>query len=61
MTAHLFSQAAMEIDWNKGFQFLDKELEQIVRDAELGKRYADKLAQLWRINGESAFSGSSIG
>lgn len=50
-----FSQAAMEIDWNKGFQFLDKELEQIVRDAELGKRYADKLVQLWRINGESAW------
>ncbi|MFH0729401.1 MAG: cytosolic protein [Pseudomonadota bacterium] len=50
-----FSYAADEIDWERGYQFLDKELEQIVRDAELGKRYADKLVQLWQIDGESAW------
>ena len=41
-----------DIDWNKGYTFLDKELEKIVRDADLGKRYADKLVKVWRKNGE---------
>ncbi|MFH0725451.1 MAG: hypothetical protein V2B19_03715 [Pseudomonadota bacterium] len=35
---------------------MDKELEQVVRDAELGKRYADKLVQLWQLNGEAAWA-----
>ena len=32
-----------EVDLEKGYQFLDKELERVVRDAEIGKRFADKL------------------
>ncbi|MHC5771515.1 MAG: hypothetical protein ACYTXI_39375 [Nostoc sp.] len=31
-----------EIDWTRQPEFLDKELEQVVRDAELGKRLAEK-------------------
>ncbi|MEB3212466.1 MAG: hypothetical protein VKL39_13995 [Leptolyngbyaceae bacterium] len=31
------------IDWNQGYEFLDKELQQVVRDADLGRRWADKL------------------
>ena len=38
-----FPQVHQEIDWNKGFEFLDQELQQVVRDAELGKRLVDKL------------------
>jgi len=34
---------------------LDKELQQIVRDAELGKRLADKLVQVWRKDGDDAW------
>ena len=28
------------IAWERGYEFLDKELQQVVRDAELGRRYA---------------------
>jgi hypothetical protein len=38
-----------------GFEFLDKELQQVVRDAELGRRLADKLVKVWRIGGEEAW------
>ena len=42
--ALLFPAVHAEIDWARGCQFLDTELQQVVRDAELGRRYADKLA-----------------
>lgn len=48
--AFFFPQAHRAIDWSKPYQFLDTELQQIVRDAELGKRIADKLVQVWLIN-----------
>lgn len=41
-----------EIDWEKGHTFLDKELQQVVQDAELGRRLADKLVQVWRKGGK---------
>ncbi len=39
------------IDWARGHVFLDKELQQVVRDAELGRRYADKLVQVYTLEG----------
>jgi hypothetical protein len=33
-----FPQIHAEIDWSRGYDFLDQELAQVVRDAELGKR-----------------------
>ncbi|HBE20650.1 MAG TPA: cytosolic protein [Cyanobacteria bacterium UBA11149] len=53
--AFFFPQANAEIDWTKNFEFLDKELQQVVRDAELGKRLVDKLVKLYRQNGEEAW------
>lgn len=47
-----FPAAHADIDWGCGVEFLDKELQQVVRDAELGRRYADKLAKVWRKSGE---------
>ncbi|MBE8969665.1 hypothetical protein IQ277_26640 [Nostocales cyanobacterium LEGE 12452] len=47
-----FPVAAEGIDWKQGYTFLDKELQQVVRDAELGQRFVDKLVQVWRRNGE---------
>ena len=47
-----FPAIASEIDWNKGYQFLDKEFQSIVRDAEIGRRYADKLVSVWSLPGE---------
>ncbi|MCL1469274.1 cytosolic protein [Argonema antarcticum] len=44
-----------EIDWTRGFEFLDKELQQVVRDAELGRRLVDKLVKIYRIGGEEAW------
>jgi hypothetical protein len=44
-----------EIDWSRGYDFLDQELAQVVRDAELGKRLADKLVKVWKISGEETW------
>jgi hypothetical protein len=41
-----------DIDGSKGYENRDKELQQIVRDAELGKRLADKLMCVRRLDGE---------
>jgi hypothetical protein len=43
------------IDWSKGYVSLDKELHQIVRDADIGKRLADKLFKVWRVDGEESW------
>ncbi len=50
-----FPQAHAGIDWNQGFEFLDKELQQVVRDAELGKRLVDKLVKIYRMAGEETW------
>jgi hypothetical protein len=36
-----FPDIAREIAWARGYQFLDKELQQVVRDAEIGRRHAE--------------------
>ncbi|BAU11811.1 hypothetical protein LEP3755_23140 [Leptolyngbya sp. NIES-3755] len=41
-----------DIDWSQPVRFLDKELQKIVRDAEIPKRYADKLVEVHRSNGQ---------
>src|SRR5438552_2477642 len=41
-----------EIDWTRGFESLDTELQQIVREAELGARRVDRLFKVWRTSGE---------
>jgi Domain of unknown function (DUF4351) len=49
--AFFFPQTSALIDWDKPYEFLDKEFQQITRDAELGKRYADQLVKVWQANG----------
>ena len=44
--ALLYPDIHAGIDWARGQEFLDKELQQVVRDGELGRRYADKLAKV---------------
>ncbi len=53
--AFFLPQAHEEIDWSQGYEFLDKELQQVVRDAELGRRLVDKLAKVYLQNGEEAW------
>ncbi|MCY7321591.1 MAG: cytosolic protein, partial [Phormidesmis sp. CAN_BIN36] len=53
--AFFFPHIYPDIDWSRERHFLDQELQQVVRDAELGKRLADKLVQVWRVNGEETW------
>ena len=41
-----------QIDWTKEITFLDKELEEVTKDAEIGRRFADKLVKLHLKNGQ---------
>ncbi|WP_414586293.1 DUF4351 domain-containing protein [Scytonema sp. PCC 10023] len=47
-----FPQTAALINWKRPHEFLDKEFQQIARNAEQGRRYADKLVKVWQIQGE---------
>lgn len=50
-----FPAAHAGIDWRRGYVFLDKEFQRIVRDAKLGRRLADKLVKVWRRDGTEAW------
>ncbi|MGF1674362.1 MAG: DUF4351 domain-containing protein [Rivularia sp. (in: cyanobacteria)] len=47
-----FPQTAALINWQRPHEFLDKEFQQIDRDAAQGRRYTDKLVRVWQLNGE---------
>ena len=47
-----FPHASRQIDWARGYTFLDKELQKIARDGELGRRYVDKLVRVTTLAGE---------
>jgi len=47
-----FPLAHAEIDWSKEYVFLDQELRAVVQDAELGKRFVDKLVRVNVLNGD---------
>ena len=42
----------IKIDWKKGYQFLDKELQAITREAAVGKRCVDKLVRVNSCDGQ---------
>ncbi len=43
------------IDWTQPIEFLNKELKQVTRDAEVGRRYADTFAKVYRLNGQLSY------
>jgi hypothetical protein len=49
--ALLFPQVHRQIDWSRGYESLDKEFQQVVREAEIGRRYVDKLVKVWTKDG----------
>lgn len=53
--AFFFPTIESAIDWERGYEFLDKEFQQITRDAESGRVYADKLVKVWRGDGEEVW------
>ena len=42
-------------DWGRGYEFLDKELQQVEREAELGRQVVDKLVKVWLKDGQEAW------
>src|SRR5882724_2693891 len=46
-----FPAIAADIDWQRGYEGLDKEFQQIVRRAKVGKGLADKLFKVWLRDG----------
>jgi hypothetical protein len=53
--AFFFPAIHAEIDWEKGYEFLDKELQQITPDGETGRRIADKLIKVFRRDGSETW------
>jgi hypothetical protein len=53
--AFFFPDVYGSLDWSRGFEFLDKELRQVVRDAELGKRFVDKLVKVYQLGGKETW------
>lgn len=50
-----FPGAYRAIDWTRNFEFLDKELQRVVRDADVGTRFVDKLVRVFLRSGEAAW------
>ena len=50
--AFFFPEAHAGINWSQGHTFLDKELQKVARDAELGRRFADKLVRVRGLDGQ---------
>jgi hypothetical protein len=50
--AFFFPEAHADIDWSRGYEMLDKELQQIVGAAGRRRRVVDKLAKVWLKTGE---------
>ncbi len=46
-----FPQIHADLDWSRGFEFLDQELQEIVGESAVGKRFVDKLVKVWLKNG----------
>ena len=55
-----FPAVSQEIAWNRGYELLDKELCQITREAEGGKRIADQLIKVWKQSGEETWKRKTM-
>ncbi len=47
-----FPDAHADIDWRRPYESLDKELQRIAPEAEIGRRYVDKLVKVWLKSGQ---------
>lgn len=53
--AFLFPEIHTDIDWTKGYEFLDKELAKVVRQALVTEQHVDKLVKVYRLSGEETW------
>ena len=51
----LFAETYTAIDWTQPYEFLDKELQKIVRDADSGRRHTDKLVKVFTQEGQETW------
>ncbi|WP_372610108.1 hypothetical protein [Halomonas sp.] len=51
----LLPEIHREIDWQRPHEFLDKELQQVVRDSDAGRRHADKLVKVFTLDGSETW------
>ena len=47
----LFTEAFEEIDWSRDYEFLNTELQKVVRDADSGRGHVDKLVKVYTLEG----------
>lgn len=47
-----FPAAYEQVDWARGYDFLDKELQRITADAVVGRRTVDKLVRVYLVGGD---------
>jgi hypothetical protein len=55
MVTFFFTDVSHEIDWEKGYSFLEKELLSLQKENEVGNKVADKLVKVYKLNGEEAW------
>jgi hypothetical protein len=53
--AFFFPLIHADVDWARGVEMLDKELQQIAPKGAHGRRYVDKLVKVWRRNGRAVW------
>jgi len=53
--AFFFPKVFVLIDWSRGYEGLDKEFQQIAREAVVGRRHADKLFKVWLKDGQETW------
>lgn len=53
--AFFFPAIQAEIDWTRGYDFLDQELQQLMRESEVGKQFVDKLIKVWLNDGKETW------
>jgi hypothetical protein len=53
--AFFFPHAHADIDWARAYETLETELQQVIREAALGRQRADKLVKVWLRDGEEAW------
>ena len=49
----LFPGPQGDIDWSRGYEALDKELQQVAPEGAVGRRYVDKLYKVWLKDGRA--------
>ena len=49
--AFYYPRVHADIDWSRGYESLDKELQQLFPESAEGRRYVDKLVKVWLEDG----------